>query len=135
MKNFKCLNFCLLFLLASFCSPLPLSASSEVINYKFIWPEGTATMHQKIDVACRQFGCNADQLKRVANCESTNNPKAINRREPGQPSGLFQYKFQTWLNFSQKAGIPNADIWDADAQIYTTSWAFSNGLSSHWACK
>ena len=112
-----------------------LANTSSPVNYKFIWPEGVTTLHQKIDVACRQFGCDAKKLKEVAFCESTNNPLAVNRREPGQPSGLFQYKLQTWLNFSQKSGIPNANIWDTDSQIYTTAWAFSNNLSSHWACK
>lgn len=125
----------MLFLLASSCLPLPLSASSEVINYKFIWGEGIETYQQKVEVGCATFGCNSDQLIRVMNCESGQNSNAINRREPGQPSGLFQYKFQTWSSFTQKAGIPNANIWDADAQIYTTTWAFSNNLSSHWACR
>ena len=137
MNNLKW-NFCsplLLSFLLLFQLPLAtLANTSSPVNYKFIWPEGVTTLHQKIDVACRQFGCDAKKLKEVAFCESTNNPLAVNRREPGQPSGLFQYKLQTWLNFSQKSGIPNANIWDTDSQIYTTAWAFSNNLSSHWAC-
>ena len=114
---------------------LSVNAQSQIINYQFNFGENVTTLEQKIEVACSHFGCNSNQLIRVMNCESRQNPKAINRREPGQPSGLFQYKFQTWSNFSQKAGIPSADIWSVDAQIYTTTWAFSNSLSSHWACK
>jgi len=139
MKNFKCLwKFLFVYLLLCFSQnflTLKSNAQTQTINYQFNWGENVQTYQQKVEVGCATFGCNSDQLIRVMNCESGQNSNAINRREPGQPSGLFQYKFQTWSNFSQKAGIPGANIWDPNAQIYTTTWAFSNGLSSHWACK
>ena len=129
----------MLFLLPVFSQSLlpglSINAQSQSVNYQFNFGKNVQTLEQKIEVVCSHFGCNSNQLIRVMNCESGQNPLAINRREPGQPSGLFQYKNRTWQNFSQKAGIPNADIWSVDAQIYTTAWAFSNNLSSHWACK
>lgn len=127
--------FSLPFFLQFLLPGLSSNAQSQTVNYQFNFGENIKTLEQKTEVACAYFGCNSNQLKRVMNCESGQNPLAVNRREPGQPSGLFQYKLQTWSNFSQKAGIPNANIWDADAQIYTTAWAFSKNLSSHWACK
>jgi len=129
--KWNCLFSFLVLLCTSFLS-IPVKAQS---NYQFYWGEGVETFDQKIEVACAYFGCNSNQLKRVMDCESGGNPFAVNRREKGQPSGLFQYKFQTWQNFTQKAGIPDADIWDTDSQIFTTAWAFSNNLGSHWACK
>jgi hypothetical protein len=132
MKNFKWKScFSLLVLLFTSSS---ITAKAETINYKFIWPEGTTTLHQKIDIACRQFGCNADQLKRVANCESTDNPKIVNWTEPGRPSGLFQHKAIYWQARTVKYGIPNADIFDADAQIYITAQMFPE-FSYLWSCK
>lgn len=118
-------------LLWSFPLSVSLSASSPV-NYKFNFGENIQTLEQKIQVACSYFDCNSDQLIRVMQCES----KGKNISNPsGIHSGIFQYTRGTWANFSQKSGIPNADIWDTDAQIYTTAWAFSNGLKNDWSCK
>ena len=114
----------------SFSNNLPVS--TQTINYKFNFGENIATLEQKIGVACQTFDCNSNQLIRVMNCESKG--KNISDRS-GIHSGIFQYTRRTWADFSQKAGIPNADIWSVDAQIYTTTWAFSNNLSSHWSCK
>ena len=114
----------------SFSNNLPVSA--QTINYQFNFGENIETLEQKIQVACQTFGCNSDQLIRVMKCES----KGKNISNPsGKYSGIFQFTRKTWIDFSQKAGIPNADIWDTDAQIYTTTWAFSNGLSYHWSCR
>lgn len=108
------------------------ASANNTINYKFNFGENIETLEQKIQVACSYFDCNSDQLIRVMHCES----KGKNISNPsGIHSGIFQYTRGTWANFSQKAGIPNADIWKTDAQIYTTTWAFSNGLKSHWSCK
>lgn len=130
----------LVFLLVAFLGFVytNLQAKAETtINYQFIYPENTITVDQKIEVACFTFGCDAVQLKRVMLCESGGNPNAINRKEPGQPSGLFQYKMRTWLWMSDLAGIPNANIWDTDSQIYTTSFIFGQrpDLKNHWTCK
>lgn len=137
--SLKCLKLslsCLLLLLTSFilsanCLTIQTQAA-QTINYQFNWGKNVQTLDQKIEVACEHFGCNSGQLIRVMNCESEG--KNIPNKS-GVHSGIFQYTSQTWANFSQSAGIPNANIWDIDAQIYTTSWAFSNNLSSHWTCK
>lgn len=125
------------FLIFVYLNPVKAKANSNTINYTFIYPDGTNTVDQKIELACYTFGCDAVQLKRVMLCESGGNPNAINLREPGHPSGLFQYKMRTWLWMNDLAGIPNANIWDVDAQIYTTSFIFGQrpDLKSHWSCK
>ena len=53
----------------------------------------------------------------------------------GNPTGIFQYLPDTWREFSARAGLPGASIWDPEAQAHVTAWAFANGLSSHWECK
>lgn len=96
---------------------------------------GILSLEQKIVNSCQKFGCNPNQLIRIMKCESNKNPKAINRRERDNPSGLFQYKPRTWSNFSRLAGFGTLDIWNEDHQILLTSWAFTNGYKNHWACK
>lgn len=111
-------------------STLKVSAQSQTVNYQFNFGQAQ-TLEQKIQVACEYFGCNSGQLIRVMDCESEG--KNIPNKS-GVHSGIFQYTRRTWADFTQKAGIPNADIWSTDAQIYTTAWAFSNGQSYHWTC-
>jgi len=93
------------------------------------------SLEKKIINSCQKFGCNPNQLIRIMKCESNSNPKAINRRERDNPSGLFQYKPRTWSNFSRLAGFGTLDIWNEDDQVLLTSWAFANGYQNHWACK
>lgn len=124
----------LTFAIASACvSGIPATAQTNTVNYQFIWPTGVTTLEQKIQVACNQFGCNANRLIKLARCESTNNPLAINYKEPGQPSGLFQHKIIYWPERAAKYGVPGASVFNADAQIYVTAQMYPKN-SSQWAC-
>lgn len=135
MEHFKwSFFFCFWLLLFTSLPSLQVKAETNTIDYKFIWPEGVITLHQKIDVACKQFGCDAKKLKKVMWCESKDDPKAINWTEPGQPSGLFQHKIIYWQGRTEKYGIPNANIFDPDAQIYITAQMI-NEFGYMWACK
>lgn len=123
--------FCYL-LLFSF-SGLSVKAQSQITNYKFNFGENIETLEQKIQVACSHFGCSAKRLIYLAKCESTNNPLAINYREPGQPSGLFQHKIIYWPERATKYGIPGASVFDQDAQIWVTAQMFPK-YNYLWAC-
>jgi len=46
--------------------------------------------------------------------------------------GLFQYTDGFWEDASVKAGFNNASIYNGDAQIFTTAWALTHGLSGRW---
>ena len=107
--------------------------TTQTINYKFNFGENIETLEQKIQVACSHFGCSAKRLIYLAKCESTNNPLAINYREPGQPSGLFQHKIIYWPERAIKYGIPGASVFDQDAQIWVTAQMFPK-YSYLWAC-
>lgn len=137
MVNLKWKSFFSLSLLfLSFYSPLPLLASSPV-NYKFIWPEGVTTLHQKIDVACRQFGCDAGKAKRIMWCESKDKQSAVNWTEPGHPRGVYQFKQQTFDWLARETGIPNANIYDVDPQVYIFTYTLAKNpqlVRQHWAC-
>lgn len=128
------LPLCLLLL--SFASPLP--TFSKTIDYKFNFGEGVETYHQKIEVACEVFGCDAGKAKRIMWCESKDNQKAVNWTEPGNPRGLFQFKQRTFNWLADLSGIPNANINDADAQIYIFTKTLTSNpeiVRQHWACK
>lgn len=122
-------------LLLSFASPLP--TFSKTIDYKFIWPEGVITLHQKIDVACKQFGCDAQIAKEVSWCESKDKQSAVNWTEPGHPRGVYQFKQQTFDWLAREAGIPNANIYDVDPQVYIFTYTLAKNpqiVRQHWAC-
>lgn len=120
-------------LLAFIALLFPIQTEAYTDKYIFVYPNGETTFHEKIDTLCRWRGCNAEQLKRVMFCESSNNPNAYNYYSGA--SGLFQYMPSTWSWFSELAGVPGANVWNPDAQLYVTSWAFAKGLEHHWVCK
>lgn len=60
--------------------------------------------------------------------ESNGNPNS----DGGKYKGLFQYEEGFWRSVSAKAGYSGASIWDAQAQIYTTAWAWAHGYRSRW---
>src|SRR5574343_1057822 len=135
MENFKW-SFFFCFWLLLFTSLPSLQVKAETINYKFNFGVGVETYHQKIDVACRQFGCDAGKAKRIMWCESSDNQKAINWTEPGNPRGLFQFKQRTFNWLADLAGIPNANINDANTQIYIFTKTLASNpeiVHQHWA--
>lgn len=81
-------------------------------------------------------------MLRLAQCESSNNPKAINPHDGGSPSyGLYQYKRGTWVYFVRKYGLfPEAEdlelqnlIMDREAQNLVTSKVLENKENwKHW---
>lgn len=90
-----------------------------------------------IQQAAVAHGVNPGYMLSVAQCESSLNPTAVNESYfagGGNPSGLFQYIPSTWAAFSAQAGYGGASVFNAEANANTTAWAFSQGLSSHWAC-
>lgn len=79
-----------------------------------------------IRTAAARFGANADQMVRVATCESSLNPRAYNRSSGA--SGLFQFMPGTFYGHGGK------NIWDPVEQSNIAADMFSHGGAGSWAC-
>ncbi len=84
------------------------------------------------DAAVR-WGASADQLLRVAYCESHYDPNAYNPSSGA--SGLFQFLPSTWAANSVRAGYGGASPFDAVANANTAAMMFSRGQAGQWVCK
>jgi hypothetical protein len=86
-----------------------------------------------IRAAADTWGADADQLLRVAWCESRYNPSAYNASSGA--SGLFQFKPLTWAANSVRAGYAGASVFDPVADANTAAYMFANHQAGQWACK
>jgi hypothetical protein len=68
-------------------------------------------------------------MVRVARCESTLNPCALN--PDGPYYGLFQYLKSTW----RTTPFGDSDIYDPEAQAMATGWMWKEGRKNEWACQ
>jgi len=82
---------------------------------------------QIIRAAGARYGVSGDQLVRVANCESSLNPYAYNRRSGA--SGLFQFMPGTFYAHG------GHNIWDPSDQSDVAARMFSQGYSYEWSCR
>ncbi len=68
-------------------------------------------------------------MYRVALCESTYNPHAIN---PSGARGLYQFMPSTFANTPQR----RHSIWSARAQAFAAAWLYArDGGGSDWQCR
>ena len=96
-------------------------------------PPVPAEMESIIRTAADAWGADADQLLRVAWCESRYNPSAYN--SSSGTSGLFQFKSGTWAANSVRAGYAGASVFDPVANANTAAYMFANQQARQWACK
>lgn len=87
--------------------------------------------------AARKHGINEDYFVKIARCESTLNPNAVNYSysENGNPSGLFQHLSGYWPARAAKYGYAGASVFDATANANVTAAMFAAGQSKLWECK
>ena len=95
-------------------------------------PPGSSEIEQIIRDAAAAQGANADQLLRVAYCESRYNPGAYNA---SGASGLFQFLPSTWAANSVRAGFAGASAFDPVAAANVAAWMFARGQSYQWVCR
>jgi len=84
------------------------------------------------------YGLSSTRMLRIANCESTFRPSAVNYNYyagGGHPTGLFQYLPETWNRIGSRSPYGVGDIWNYEHQSRVTAWAFANGYAGEWACK
>lgn len=96
-------------------------------------PVPPAEIDRIIRVAAARYGADADQLLRVAYCESRFNPLAYNPNHGD--SGLFQFIPATWAANSVRAGFGGASPFDPVASANVAAWMFSRGQAWQWTCK
>jgi hypothetical protein len=79
--------------------------------------------------AASDYGQSERAMVRVARCESTLNPCALN--SDGPYYGLFQYLKSTW----RSTPYGERDIYDPQAQALATGWMWDQGRKNEWTCK
>ena len=77
--------------------------------------------------AAKKYGQSKSVMERVARCESSLNPCAVNRSGPYY--GLFQYLKSTW----NSTPYSNRSVWDPEA--LATGWMWKKGRKNEWACQ
>ena len=95
-------------------------------------PTGSAEIEQIIRDAAAAQGADAEQLLRVAYCESRFNPGAYNA---SGASGLFQFLPSTWAANSARAGYAGASVFDPVASANVAAWMFVRGQAGQWVCR
>ncbi len=95
-------------------------------------PPGGSEIEAIIRDAATAQGADAEQLLRVAYCESRYNPGAYNA---SGASGLFQFLPSTWAANSVRAGFAGASVFDPVAAANVAAWMFARGQAGQWVCK
>ena len=96
-------------------------------------PTASGDIEAIIRNAAAAQGADAEQLLRVAYCESRFNPGAYNASSGA--SGLFQFLPSTWAANSVRAGFGGASVWDPVASANVAAYMFAMGQSGQWSCK
>lgn len=120
------------------------AASEKAINAATATSTASAMSGGGIQDVIRQasakHGVNGDYMVKVAKCESTWNPNAVNTgyfAGGGHPTGLYQYLPETWNRISSRSPYgqqPWSEVTNGTTNAYVTAWAFANGYSGEWAC-
>jgi uncharacterized protein YabE (DUF348 family) len=95
-------------------------------------PPASSEIEQIIRDAAAAQGADAEQLLRVAYCESRFNPGAYNA---SGASGLFQFLPSTWAANSVRAGYAGASPFDPVASANVAAWMFARGQAGQWVCR
>ena len=97
--------------------------------------QGVPTVRELVQKYSLQYGSSPTQLEKVMQCESSGNPNAWNKKDPGDGSkGIMQFQKNTFYDHAQKLGISDPDIWNVDQQIQIAAYMFSLGEQYQWTC-
>ena len=114
-------------------SSQPLAAPvTEVRRFGTRTPPASSEIEAIIRDAAAAQGADAEQLLRVAYCESRFNPGAYNA---SGASGLFQFLPSTWAANSVRAGYAGASVFDPVAAANVAAWMFARGQAAQWVCR
>ena len=114
--------------------PSPALAS-EISSYTVEFSPKTAPLI--LQAIATKYNLHVAEFTAVAKCESNFRADALNRADPGTGSkGVFQFQDGTFMEFSKKAGLLDADVWNPWDNIEVAAYMFSLGDSGkkHWTC-
>jgi len=116
---------------------LAITSIADALPYTQPFTPRPPTVEQIIVKQAIVYATPAEPLLRVAMCESTMNPKALNPKDvDGLPAyGLFQFKKTTFIGYAQKAGLENPDIWNVEHQAQVAAYMFAHGEKRQWGCR
>ena len=89
--------------------------------------------------AVTHFGGDSDDVDRflrIMQCESGGDPLAKNPNSSA--SGLMQHLTRYWQERAELAGVPGADVFDGNSNIWVSAWlalAAPGGGWQHWVCR
>lgn len=92
-----------------------------------------------VTMAISHFGGDSSDVHRflrIMQCESGGDPDAKNPNSSA--SGLMQHLTRFWDDRAERAGRPEANVFDAEANIWVSAWlalAAPEGGWQHWICK
>lgn len=93
----------------------------------------------EVTEAVTHFGGNSndvDRFLRIMQCESGGDPLAKNPNSSA--SGLMQHLTRFWQERAELAGVPGADVFDGNSNIWVSAWlalAAPGGGWQHWVCR
>src|SRR5687767_3995746 len=79
----------------------------------------------------QRYGVDAALLLRIAECESTLNPRVTGR---DGAAGLFQVVPPTWAWVTERLGMAGASPYDPVANIEVAAWLMANLGPRQWGC-
>ncbi len=122
--------------IASITTKLP-KEQIEVVGAKLPPVSGPKDIIERIKYWSNLRGLDAEKVVRIAQCESTFNPNAVNYNyyNNGNPTGLFQHISGYWPNRAIKYGVPGASIYDIEAQIKVTTGMMADDGYGAWECR
>lgn len=93
----------------------------------------------EVTEAVTHFGGNSNDVDRflhIMQCESGGDPLAKNPNSSA--SGLMQHLTRYWQERAELAGVPGADVFDGNSNIWVSAWlalAAPGGGWQHWVCQ
>ena len=119
-------------------TPLPAATPTPQPRPKTDQPLAETTLITDLETLFTMYATfyqvDREQLKKIARCESSFNPQAVN----GDYVGMFQFATQTWIGKRTQMGLdPNPDLRrNAEESIKTTAYMLSLGQQNAWPnCK
>lgn len=90
--------------------------------------------------AANRFGINVAYALKIAKCESTYNPNAVNynyidKTTGTHPAGLFQHVQGYWAGRAAKYGYAGASVFDPVANANVTMAMWADGQQGLWECQ
>jgi len=118
----------------NFINREPFFLAVGVMEYTEIAPP-LNTKDNIQDLIKEKYPEEAEILIKLAQCESSLNPKAWNKRDPyGGAKGLFQFLEPTFYFYAKVYQIENPDIWSVEDQIELTAYLIQDNKLSLWTC-